>query len=61
MKTIEDKAQEYSEINDDKAANNAFCYNKYDIAIAFEEGAEFGYKLALERIERDLNILKGKV
>jgi len=49
MKTIEDKAQEFAEINDDKAANAAMCYDKYDIADAFEKGAEYGYNLAINR------------
>ena len=49
MKTIEDKAQEYANITEDKAANKAICYDKYDIADSFEAGAEFGYKLAIDR------------
>ena len=37
-KTIEDEAQEFAEINEDKKCNYSFSYNKYDIANAFQNG-----------------------
>lgn len=52
-KTIEDKAQEFAEINEDKKCNYSFSYNKYDIANAFQNGAEFGYALAENRIKKE--------
>ena len=52
-KIIEDKAQDFAGINEDKAANYAFCYNKYDIADAYEHGADFGYALAANRIKKE--------
>ena len=52
-KTIEDKAQEFAEINEDKKCNYSFSYNKYDIANAFQNGAEFGYSLAENRIKKE--------
>lgn len=35
---IEDAAKEYAEINEDKAANSAHSYSKYDIADAYQQG-----------------------
>ena len=52
-KTIEDKAQEFAGINEDKKCNYSFSYNKYDIANAFQNGAEFGYALAESRIKKE--------
>ena len=52
-KTIEDKAQEFAEINEDNKCNYSFSYNKYDIANAFQNGAEFGYALAENRIKKE--------
>jgi hypothetical protein len=52
-KIIEDKAQEFADINEDKACNYAFCYNKYHIADAYEHGADFGYGLAENRIKKE--------
>ena len=52
-KTIEDKAQEFAEINEDKKCNYSFSYNKYDIANAFQNGAQFGYALAENRIKKE--------
>ena len=52
-KTIEDKAQEFAGINEDKAANSAHSYSKYDIADAYQQGADFGYSLAESRIKKE--------
>ena len=52
-KVIEDAAQDFAAINDDKAANSAHSYSKYDIADAYQQGAEFGYKLAENRIKKE--------
>lgn len=52
-KTIEDKAQEFAEINEDNKCNYSFSYNKYDIANAFQKGAEFGYALAENRMKKE--------
>lgn len=52
-KTIEDKAQEFAEINEDKECNYSFSYNKYDIANAFQNGGEFGYALAENRMKKE--------
>ena len=52
-KTIEDKAQEFAGINEDKKCNYSFSYNKYDIANAFQNGAEFGYALAENRMKKE--------
>ena len=52
-KVIEDAAQDFAEINDDKAANSAHSYSKYDIADAYQQGADFGYCLAENRIKKE--------
>lgn len=52
-KVIEDAAQDFAEINDDKAANSAHSYSKYDIADAYQQGANFGYCLAENRIKKE--------
>ena len=52
-KVIEDAAQDFAAINDDKAANSAYSYSKYDIADAYQQGADFGYSLAENRIKKE--------
>ena len=52
-KVIEDAAQDFAAINDDKAANSAHSYSKYDIADAYQQGADFGYSLAENRIKKE--------
>ena len=52
-KVIEDAAQDFAAINDDKAANTAHSYSKYDIADAYQQGADFGYSLAENRIKKE--------
>lgn len=59
-KIIEDKARKYAAINDDKAANLAMSYSKYHIAYAFQNGAEFGYELAENKLKQEVDILKTK-
>ena len=52
-KVIEDAAQDFAAINEDKASNSAHSYSKYDIADAYQQGAEFGYELAENRIKKE--------
>ena len=52
-KVIEDAAQDFAAINDDKAANSAHSYSKYDIADAYQRGADFGYSLAENRVKKE--------
>jgi hypothetical protein len=44
MNKLENKAQEYAQINDDKHSNVALSFSKYDIATAFQDGAEWMQK-----------------
>ena len=52
-KVIEDVAQDFAAINEDKACNSAHSYSKYDIADAYQQGADFGYDLAENRIKKE--------
>ncbi len=52
-KVIEDAAQDFAAINEDKACNSAHSYSKYDIADAYQQGADFGYGLAENRIKKE--------
>ena len=52
-KVIEDAAQDFAAINEDKASNSSHSYSKYDIAYAYQQGAEFGYELAENRIKKE--------
>jgi len=52
-KIIEDSAQDLAGINEDKATNYSFSYNKYDIADAYQQGADFGYNLAENRVKKE--------
>ena len=51
-KVIEDAAQDFAAINEDKACNSAYSYSKYDIADAYQQGADFGYGLAQNDVKK---------